>query len=61
MKIKNHFETKDEALKYKAERQIYNMVPEYLTCVKKWALVFPIKTIHQKESESKLNKQIEND
>lgn len=44
MKRKNHFETKEEALAYKEKHQLYVMIPVYLTCVKKWALVFPVKT-----------------
>lgn len=51
MKRKNYFETKEEALKYKENNNIFNMVPVYLPCVKKYALVFPIKTILQKENE----------
>jgi hypothetical protein len=41
--MRNLFNTEEESLKYKEKHQLYVRVPEYLTCVKKWALVFPIK------------------
>ena len=49
MKNKNHFETREEALTYKEKHQLYVRIPKYLPCVKKWALVFSLKTFLQVE------------
>lgn len=37
------FDTKEECEKYKEEHEHKNMIATYLQCVKKWALVFPLK------------------
>ena len=55
--MKNYFETKEEAIRYKDKHQLCVRVPEYIECMKKWALVFPLKTVQQKE-ESKKGKRI---
>lgn len=49
--MKNNFKTKQEAEEYKIKHGICNMVPVYIECFKKWSLVFPVKTIMQKEAE----------
>ena len=49
--IKNKFETKEEAEEYRIKKELHNRVAVYLTCVKKWALVFSIKTVLEKETE----------
>ena len=41
--MKNYFNTKEEAEAYRAEHELYVRVAEYLPCVQKWALVFPLK------------------
>jgi len=51
MKKEKYFDTKEEALLYSQKHPQYNKVPEYLLCKQKWAFVFPIKTILQKEEE----------
>jgi len=41
--MKNYFNTKEEAEEYKEKHQLYVRVPEYIVCMNKWALVFPLK------------------
>jgi hypothetical protein len=41
--MKNYFNTREEAEKYRVKHELWVKVPEYIKCVKKWALVFPIK------------------
>lgn len=38
-----HFDTKEEAEKYKEEHEHKVMIVAYLPCIKKWALVFDLK------------------
>lgn|GEM_PF-4625614 len=42
-RMKEYFETEEEAKKYKEKHQLYVRIPEYIECRKKWALVFLIK------------------
>ena len=49
--MKNYFETREEAEEYRQKKQLYVMVPEYLTCFGKWALVFKIKATTNGELE----------
>jgi hypothetical protein len=37
------FDTEQEASDHKTQHQMFQVVPEYLRCYRKWALVFPIK------------------
>jgi len=39
----NYFNTKEEAEAYKEKHQLYVVVPEYIKCMNKWSLVFPLK------------------
>ena len=43
MRTNNYFETKEEAETYRIEHELYARVAEYLPCVQRWALVFPLK------------------
>ena len=47
--MKNSFKTKEEAMAYREKHQLYARVPEYIKCMDKWSLIFPIKTILQVE------------
>ena len=49
--MKNYFDTREEAEKYRQKKELYVMVPEYLPCFGKWALVFPIKATTKGEFE----------
>lgn len=42
-KMKNYFETREEAEEYRKKKELYVRVPEFLPCIGKWALVFPLK------------------
>ena len=42
-KMKNYFETREEAEEYRKKKELYVRVPKYLPCFEKWALVFPLK------------------
>jgi hypothetical protein len=41
--MKNHFDTREEAEKYKQDHELFIMTVEYIPCFEKWALVFPLK------------------
>ena len=41
--MKNYFETREEAEEYRKKKELYVRVPEFLPCIGKWALVFPLK------------------
>lgn len=45
--MKNNFKTKEEAIAYKEKHCLYARVPEYIKCMDKWSLVFPIKATLQ--------------
>ena len=49
--MKNYFDTREEAEEYRKNKELYVMVPEYLPCFGKWALVFPIKATTNRELE----------
>lgn len=49
--MKNLFNTKEEAEQYRVDHELWVMVPEYITCRKKWALIFLVKTCLQKSIE----------
>ena len=49
--MKNYFDTREEAEEYRQKKELYVMVPEYLTCFGKWALVFQIKATTKGELE----------
>lgn len=50
-KMKNYFETREEAEEYRQEKELYVRAPEYLPCFGKWALVFKIKATTNGELE----------
>jgi hypothetical protein len=41
--MKNYFNTKEEAERYRVKHELWVRVAEYIVCRNKWALVFPIK------------------
>ena len=49
--MKNYFDTREKAEEYRQKEELYAMVPEYLTCFGKWALVFKIKATTNGELE----------
>ena len=49
--MKNYFDTREKAEEYRQKEELYVMVPEYLTCFGKWALVFKIKATTNGELE----------
>ena len=49
--FKNSFKTKEEAEAYKIKHELYVMKAEYISCSKKWSLIYDVKTIQQQEEE----------